>query len=194
MARTRRVPGRLSTLSEYELRHLGRHLAASGNSRDLRLLLHLDTEDGRNAWFEAKQAVDDLDGYHGDVGAAWQLADAGGTAGDHVDYALIAASVTGMARELPADLLATTVAYGVVSSYAVESVRRVPVAARQADMICAVAPHLSGEHRLPLLEVARGIAPGPVRARALAALAPYVPAQLTAAVVAEVLADPPSGG
>ncbi|HEY0694329.1 MAG TPA: CHC2 zinc finger domain-containing protein [Kribbella sp.] len=37
MARTRRVPGKLSTLSEYELRHLGRHLAASGNGRHLRL-------------------------------------------------------------------------------------------------------------------------------------------------------------
>jgi hypothetical protein len=42
------VPARLATLSEYELRHLGRHLADAGNSRHLRHLLHLDAEDGRN--------------------------------------------------------------------------------------------------------------------------------------------------
>lgn len=180
------MPGRLASLSAYDLRHLGQHLVAAGADDRLRRLLHLDTGAGRNAWYEAKWAVDDLDGYQADLQAAWRSSVS--DTGDQVDCALIAASISQLARQLPPGLLAVLVDHGIVSpAYAVQSVAQSSVAGARAAAIVALAGHLDQDHLLQLLDLARSIDLGPVRARALAALAPCLPVRLQDPVVAEVL-------
>jgi hypothetical protein len=182
----RRVPGRLSALSGYELRHLGRHLLESGRHDRLVRLLRLDTGDGRNAWYEAKWAIDDLDGFQGDLRGAWRSAAA--DVGEQIGHALLAASIGGLARRLPTDLLTAMVEYGVVSpSYAVQSVRQVPGEAERATAVDALASYLPEEHLLQLFDIARGIEAGSMRARAVAAVAPHLPQRLRSSAVAEAL-------
>ncbi|MCB8923966.1 MAG: hypothetical protein H6662_20490 [Ardenticatenaceae bacterium] len=57
----------VAQLTRYELRHLVAHLEQSGRIGDLHRLLALETGEQRNAWYEAKDAVGDLQGYLDDV-------------------------------------------------------------------------------------------------------------------------------
>jgi hypothetical protein len=59
----------------YGLRHLAAHLEASDRFEDLHLLLALETNEKRNAWFEAKEISGHVSGYVNDVARAWRCAE-----------------------------------------------------------------------------------------------------------------------
>src|SRR5690606_19607379 len=59
----------------YGLRHLAAHLEASGQDDELHNLLKLETSQGRNLWYEAKEAIGDTTGYINDVMRARRLAE-----------------------------------------------------------------------------------------------------------------------
>lgn len=47
----------IAALTEYELRYLVAHQAVAGWGEDLHHLLVMETGEGRNAWYEAKEAT-----------------------------------------------------------------------------------------------------------------------------------------
>jgi len=64
-------------VSSYGLKHLVGHLHRSGRWTDLHRLLALETDDGRNAWYEAKRSGLDAD-YVQDISIARRSIDPGG--------------------------------------------------------------------------------------------------------------------
>jgi hypothetical protein len=178
-------------MSRYELRHLVAHLAATGAPARLHALLQLGAEEG-NAWYEAKWAIDDVDGYQADLALAWRLA--GEDTGLQVGYALIAASVAEVTAELPADIVAQLVLEGLISSaQAIVSLGQAPSDIRRADAIMALAP-VVGERYLPeLLETARSIGAGSARARAIGVLVALHPPEARPGLIAEALTALPAG-
>jgi hypothetical protein len=114
-----------AALSPYELRHLVSHMKDAGLNDDVHSLLRLDwvvshDEGGprrHNAWFELKESADERAGFVTDVETAWEVAD---TMAEHPDdegadraiglglrYALIHASLSSRAANIPAGLLLT---------------------------------------------------------------------------------------
>jgi hypothetical protein len=138
-----REEGPLARLSDYELRHLTGHLIASGRVADLHRLLGLERPDGRNAWFEAKTAGGGTGEYAADVAVAWRSATAAGDVPRQVRYALMTASVRSRWQHLPARLLASAVAAGLVSWVeALSIVEQVPGEVARANALEELAPVL----------------------------------------------------
>jgi hypothetical protein len=110
-----RAPPVLSSFNDYELRHLVSHLAGCDRHEDLHALLTLDAapDSAENAWFAAKEAIGDGQGYLDDIQQAARVA-ADGTAAEihaghaaaevglEIRYTLIRASLTTLAVNLPA--------------------------------------------------------------------------------------------
>jgi hypothetical protein len=106
----------------YGLRHLMTHLVASGRTEEMHRLLVLETKEQRNVWYEAKEAAGDTVGYLADVTRAWQDAEKEYTnhqspisIGRQCRYALITASLSGMAQNIPPSLLVALVKEGLRS-------------------------------------------------------------------------------
>ncbi|GAA1275877.1 hypothetical protein [Saccharothrix xinjiangensis] len=113
----------LSTVDDYALRNLARHLVGAGREADLHRLLTAE-EDGRNTWFAAHDAVDGIDTYLADLAPATtrarQRVDEAVAAGrpapalvDLVRYLLMTSSVTGRIAGSPSDVIAALVEHGV---------------------------------------------------------------------------------
>jgi hypothetical protein len=101
----------VAALTDYELHHLATHLDATERFEDLHRLLGLETNQGRNAWYEAKEALGDTHGYLGDVALAWRIAEAKRDIPKQINYALCQSSVSTMAANYPPDLPALAVQY-----------------------------------------------------------------------------------
>jgi hypothetical protein len=103
----------VSQVSSYGLEHLVGHLHRSGRWTDLHRLLALETDDGRNAWYEAKR----LDaGYVQDISIARRSIDPTQvTLAAEARYALIGASLHSRGGNSPPALLRALVASGVWS-------------------------------------------------------------------------------
>src|SRR5262245_48830325 len=59
-----------AALSGYELRHLVAHLTQAARANDVYRLVTLETPDGRNAWFDAKELAKELSSYITDIETA----------------------------------------------------------------------------------------------------------------------------
>ena len=109
----------------YGLHHLASHLEASGQDNELHHLFKLETSQGRNLWFEAKEAGGDTAGYINDVMRAWRLARLGYDRKDikrtgklialQNRYALIFTSLNSLSGNIPSELLLALVENGVWS-------------------------------------------------------------------------------
>jgi len=99
--------------------HLTWHMVQAGQPEAVHALLRLETAEGRNAWYEARERLGQAAGYRDDVRRAWRLADAEFATrhsqfaiGLQCRYALITASLNSLAANLPPELLAALVEQG----------------------------------------------------------------------------------
>lgn len=109
----------------YGLRHLAAHLEVSGQDDELHHLFKLETSQGRNLWYEAKEAIGDTTGYINDVMRARRLAEerydpedikkTGKSIGLQNRYALIFASINSLSGNIPSELLLALVENGIWS-------------------------------------------------------------------------------
>lgn len=149
------LPGNpVARLSEYELRHLVPHLEESGRVEELHRLLALETTRQTNAWFEARQAYGDIEGYLEDVRRAWRLAEESyvpsneykeaRSLGLQVRYALITSSVHNLARKISPKFLAALVDKGVwTPQLAFEYAKR---SHNYRESLKKLAPYLDVQH------------------------------------------------
>jgi hypothetical protein len=139
-------------LSEYDLRHLGQHLADRGRLPELHRLLALETPARRNAWYEVQQANDGLPTFTADVERAWRgallqpVGDAPEPGARRLQllHTLTLASLNSLAANVPPDLIEHLVASGLwtpVQGLAVA--RRIPDPERKARALCALARQAS---------------------------------------------------
>ncbi|MCX7683505.1 MAG: hypothetical protein N2508_16305 [Anaerolineae bacterium] len=147
-------------LDEYELRHLAMHLAENDSIEELHRLLALETNTHSNAWFDAKQAYDDVQGYLDDVSLAWRIAEGSYSPTDEpqearslglqIRYALITSSVRSLISSIPPKLLAALADKGVWTSlrafeyakrtaYSVEALQRLAPYLEMQQLIEAIA-------------------------------------------------------
>lgn len=104
----------VAILTEYELRHLAAHLEAAGRDKDLHHLLALETSAGHNAWFEAKLAHSDLQGYLTDIQLAWRLTEIAHDIPRQIQYALCQSSVVTLLTYFPPKLLIMAIKYQIL--------------------------------------------------------------------------------
>lgn len=148
----------VAVLTEYELRHLAVHLEATGRDKDLHHLLAIETGEGRNAWYEAKEAVGDTQGYLIDVTLAWQLADVqalkdsrGVGLGNR--YAFVITSLNSVAMNIPPTLLVALVEMGVWNStQGLTYARRIPDLLQRVTMLARLVPCLAEVERVQVMQ------------------------------------------
>ena len=170
-------------LDAYDVRHLVTHLELAHREADLHRLLALETDEQKNAWFEAKEAFGDSAGYRADVNRAWRIAEGAydpqnkfatcANIGRQFYYALVVASLNSLAANVPPGLLSTAVEQGLSTpAQALASIKGLPDEALLAASLAELAPHL---HETSLLQeaarTARNISSTPDREHALSALA-----------------------
>jgi hypothetical protein len=114
------MPNHLLDLDGYELRHLCALLRGRNRLAQMHRLLDLETPEGRNAWFDAKEVIGDLPGYVTDVEQAWNAAERTTSATDaspgdgpivlQARYAMMLASIRARAKQIPPALIGGMVA------------------------------------------------------------------------------------
>lgn len=173
-------------LTEYELRHLAEHLVATGRATDLHRLLALETEEQRNAWHEAKDAIGDMAGYVADVAQARRLAEEVYSSGDsslaaqsiglQIRYTLLISCINSLAQNIPPVLLGAMVNRGLRSALeGLAYARQIPSLAQRAEALVELVPHLPGELHQQAFELAQTIERIEDRAVAIIQLAPFLP-------------------
>jgi hypothetical protein len=101
----------LREIDRYGLHHLAQHLVKADYVEKLHGLLAMETPDQRNAWFDAKEQIEDTGGFLADVTLAWMQVDEEFKEGIRVAiglqfrYALVTASLNSLANNIPASLL-----------------------------------------------------------------------------------------
>lgn len=105
----------------YGLRYLPVHLEAAGRVADLHRLLALENEQGRNTWYQAKDAADELTSYLLDIVRTWRLMEEDSGSHENVTgmrialecrYALILSSLNSLTSSIPPSLLSVLLAKG----------------------------------------------------------------------------------
>jgi hypothetical protein len=144
----------------YGVYHITTHLEMAGRVEDLHCLLKVETSDHSNAWYVVKETIGDIAGYMSDVERAWLLAEreydfesialTGRNIGLQCRYALITASLSGLAR-IPPSLLVALVKWGVWSpEQGVAYASRILDPLPRGEALAALASCLS-KSRLPKL-------------------------------------------
>ncbi len=194
-----RSPTALTGDDEYGLRQISVHLEKAGRTDDLHALLTLerraeaspggepDHATFENTWYTIHERLGDLAGYTADVARAWRIAEQdlrraasnpsrGVALGRQCRYALVTASLSSRATNVPSTLLAAFVANGVYSlTQALMYVRQVADADQRAAAIQAIAPLLEGsQHLRDALATVRMIGDQIIRAGALESIAPQL--------------------
>ncbi|MEU4419930.1 hypothetical protein AB0F81_04850 [Actinoplanes sp. NPDC024001] len=166
----------VGALDAYELTNLVEHLESSGRSSDVLRLLRLewivqDLGAYRNAWFVARSARGDIEGYARDLGRALGMLDrelpaAGpdrrpGLVADQVYLALALATLQSRSDSLPTALIERLLLIG--RPYAITLARTIPAPGWRAKTLALLAPHLPPAERAPvvdeLIELAAAAAP-----------------------------------
>lgn len=149
-----------AALSEYELSYLVVHLARAGRSNDVYRLLVMQTPDGRNAWFDAKEVAQALSGYVTDIETA-TLAVREATPvvtgppplAVEYRYALMLASVTALAGQVKPPMLVALVRHGI---WALDDVltaaRRASDAKQRAEALVALGPYIPDSQRVDFVD------------------------------------------
>jgi hypothetical protein len=179
-----------TNLTAYEVKHLPKHIEKAGRNRDLHRLLVLETRARSNAWFDVKEQCDSIAGYLDDVRMALRVAEQEFAAqkspralGFQCRYALILASLAGLAKKLKPEILSALVKnnqwpYQKGVTYA----RLIPGAAQRAQALALLSSHVpenEKEHILQeALEAATMTANSKERLKILSRLAPHLPASL----------------
>lgn len=182
----------LTRLTEYDLYHLAEHLEDSAQAIELHRLLALETDGRQNAWFEAKESIDDLDGFQTDVERAWELAarsqddsdrDRSYYLGLQTRYALIKTSIHSFATEVPPDLIVSLLQIGQwTPTKALAYIRQLPDPSKRVKSVAVLVPHLppslQGRPIQLALDDVKQVEDSFARAESLVAIVPYLPDHL----------------
>jgi hypothetical protein len=153
---TTSVNNPVEALTEYELRHLVAHLAAAGRDEDVHRLLALETGEGRNAWYEAREQLGQTAGYLADVARAWRLAEeefaecqSPISIARQCRYALVLASINSLAKNIPASLLVALVEKGICTpAQGLAYARQIPDPYLRIRSLVGLASHLPEVERI----------------------------------------------
>jgi hypothetical protein len=187
----------LSRLTRYELLHLPIHLAEAGRKYDLRRLLTLETYSAEiapgdrreNAWYEVREAAGDLADYLADIRLAWRTEElppfrgkvewTSETIGWQIRYALMTASMNGMAGRIPNQMRLLLVAKGLWSAEHGLTYAFMQRAVEQIDAVTSLFDRLTDEQKQDVLSAAietiRLMKDPYERAEGLSGLAPHLP-------------------
>ena len=171
--------------------HLTCHMEQAGQPEAIHALLRLETPEGHNAWYQAREALGQTAGYLADVARAWRRAEAMGDVGTQVQYALCHSSIATMSANVPAALLVQAVEYGLLSPEQALALVWGKLGERERmTALIALLPVLASR-RPTLLEkawaAARETGDKRVRVEALTCLASYLPESLGRQVLEEAL-------
>lgn len=187
----------------YPLRHLVRHLAAAGRTRELHHLLRVERPAGRtraaNLWFAAHDHADSIDLYLADIALARRDcerrtdADIGRgrpapSFAEEVRYGLITTSINSLTEHMPFKLVTALYRHGRWTlDRTLKHARRITGPQERAGALTHLATRLPDDARaaalMHALDAAVLIPDDAARADALSALAPQLPAdQLPLAV------------
>ena len=204
-------PGAAGIDGGYPLRYLAQHLCHAGRAAELRTLLAAEHPGAGgqlvNTWFAAHDQADSIISYLDDIARA--SSDAAATTGQYLTrghaapslglelrYALMAASIASYTANISTDLLGQLIRTGMWSSQrALDHARRIADPGRQVDALLAIRSEVNDQEQPAVLAqaltAATAITDDSVRARALAGLAPQLPAELLAQALtaATALAD-----
>jgi hypothetical protein len=191
-----------SKLNEYELKHLAEHSISAGmvnGSKGLHSILAKETQQKRNAWYEAKEVVDNLEGFLNDISLAWEEADKefqtepALAIGRQCRYALITASIKSLTTYLPVELLIALIKNDNIWT----PEKGLDYALQHPDPYLKVDSLTKLTNYLPLnleelalseaLAAAREIQDERDRAKALSSLAPKLPPELLLDALAEAM-------
>jgi hypothetical protein len=168
----------------YDVRHLTTHMEKAGRIEDLHSLLKAEMGK-RNAWYEAKDAVNDITGYLNDVEqarldavASYNSVDSdrvGQIIGRQCRYALITTSLKSLTRFFPAALLVALVNEGVwEAERGLDYTRRLDPA-KWAEALTGLLPHFQGglqdQVLIAALKATQALIPEDLRVKALVRLA-----------------------
>jgi len=177
--------------------HLAWHMEQAGQIEAIHALLRLETDEGRNAWYETQERLGQTAAFLDDLRRAWRLAeepsaghDRQQTVGLQCRYALVIASLNSLAQNIPPALLIALVTKGIWSpAQALAHARHVPDAAQRGAALAALSPRLVelGDVQ-EALTAAREIEDEDDRSEALAGLSPHLPEAEREGVLREALA------
>jgi hypothetical protein len=177
--------------------NLALHMEKAGRADDLHWLLSQETQERRNAWFEARQRQGDVEGFIGDVDRAWRLVgisptDTSSAANAEMmvrltcRYALTSASMCSRSENiLPALFVALVLRGGKSLEWASSVIRMLPNEQR-CDLLVALAPHIAPGALSDVIRVAREILNTVERVRALVALVVRIDGEDRSAVMEEI--------
>jgi hypothetical protein len=185
--------------------HLVWHLGQAGRHDEIHALLHEETIDGKNGWYEARERLGQTAGYLEDVHSAWRIAEeladskSPTSLGFQCYYALITASLNSLAKSIPPALLEALIKNQVwTQAEGLAYAQRVPDPIQRVEALGRLIPYLlsevlKDEALRGALAAARGIRDGDDQARALARLRPYLSEQSQGQIPGDaLLASPPS--
>jgi hypothetical protein len=193
----------LRQIDRYGLRYLAQHLVQAEQTEELHTLLSLE-KDGRNAWFDAKEQIEDAAGFLADVRLAWAKADETVEQEPEVAitlqcrYALITASINSVASNIPSELLFAIVENNLNTEHpiltpiqALTYARQMPDSEQKAKSLSNLALYLSEPLRSQVLQealtAARNIKYNYSRLETLKNLIPYLSQEFKEQVFLEAL-------
>jgi hypothetical protein len=119
------------------------HFQQAGQSEQINALLREETEEGCNAWYQAREQLGQTAGFLEDVNRAWTFADEAQDIGLQCRYALIIASLNSLAKNIPPALLAALVAKGIWKpAQGLVYARQIPEPVQRMNTLIELAPHL----------------------------------------------------
>jgi len=183
--RNKTAGGRWSALPDdgYIYEHLAWHMEEARAPELLSALLHEETAEGRNAWYEARERLGQTAGYLSDVRRAWALA--GDSLALAARYALLSASLNSLAVNIPPELLRALVAERLwTPAQGLAYARAVSDSRQCAEALAGLAPLLPLELLADALAAAGRIANGNYRAVVLDSLGRRLPPELVPAALA----------
>lgn len=176
------------------------HLERAGWEDELHALLREETAEGQNGWYQARERLGQTAGYLADVTRAWKLAEEAflnhqspRAISRQCCYALIAASLNSMAKNMPPALLAALVENKIWTiTQGLAYARQTPELAQKAEALVRLTPHLPESERRQLwreaVTITLAIQHPDNRGQALTKLAPHLPKSILAEVLTAVQA------
>ncbi|MBN1139154.1 MAG: hypothetical protein JXM73_21420 [Anaerolineae bacterium] len=166
--------------------HLTWHMEQARHVEAIHALLQEETPEGRNGWYEARERLGHVAGYLADVSRAWRLADSAYPAsglsvavGLQCRYALIFASFTSLAWNIPPPVLAALVENGLwTPAQGLAYARQSPEARQRGEAIVALTPYLPPRLKAEALPAVGAIDDERIRVKFWIELAPHLTADL----------------
>lgn len=182
-------------LDKYERDHLVVHLGGAGCGDQVHRLLGLETSSGLNAWFEARDAADELGGFVADIERAEAITQENPNGlGLRCRYSLMLSSIRSRASGLPSPLVVTLLRAGLWSQERARAyVRQIQDAVERAQLGADLLPLVEQPRTWfrELLGVAQSIDQAEARGKALARLLETYPAPADADLLRSVLEELP---